>query len=470
MVYGGAAGGGKSYGLLLDPLRYINVPGFGAVIFRRESPQITNEGGLWDTSEELYPLVGATQRVASLSWLFPGGQRIRFAHLHEEKDKEKWQGAQVPYIGFDELTHFTESQFFYMLSRNRSTCGVPPCVRATCNPAPGWVKEFLAPWLDKNREDRAQSGEVRYFLRKNGEIIWLRPGETHLDGEPGKSVTFIRSTVYDNRILLAVNPEYLQNLKSLPLVEQARLLDGDWDVFEGAFFTEWSEATCDVLAPWKGQSPPPYWPKFGGFDWGKQNPASFGAYASDEAGAVWGFDEFHEAGLSNTEQANRILRILEKHGIVARDFPIYADPSMFPPKDPKQRIGEYNVEAFWKAGLNFIPAVNDRVNGWARVREFLHAEKFKTVKGCMPALVREFPLAQYHKTRAEDMDDDGDTQGHFDALNRHRYAMMSRPRPSKPDPSIPVVKKKPDYLQQMADQYQREQRRQAGRGGFGGWR
>ena len=139
-IYGGAAGGGKSYGLLLDPLRYVHVPGFGAVIFRRTSPEITNQGGLWDTSQEIYPKVNALPRRTDLSWLFAGGARVRFAHLQHDKDKLNWQGAQIPYLGFDELTHFTEEQFWYLLSRNRSTCGVPPCVRATCNPAPGWAR------------------------------------------------------------------------------------------------------------------------------------------------------------------------------------------------------------------------------------------------------------------------------------------------------------------------------------------
>src|SRR5690606_2742766 len=144
-IYGGAAGGGKSWALLLEPLRHIHNPKFGGVIFRRESKQVTNEGGLWDESEKIYPLVGAKPRVGDLQWVFPSGCCLTFAHLQHETDKLSWQGSQIAFIGFDELTHFTRTQFFYMLSRNRSLCGVAPYIRATTNPdADSWVAEFIA--------------------------------------------------------------------------------------------------------------------------------------------------------------------------------------------------------------------------------------------------------------------------------------------------------------------------------------
>ena len=141
IVIGGAAAFvGKTFALLLDPLRHITNPNFGGVIFRRTSVQIRNEGGLWDTSVKLYPIVGGTPRESSLDWKFTSGAKLSFRHLEYEKNKYDWQGAQIPCIGFDELTHFSESMFFYLLSRNRSNCTVRPCVRATCNPDPeSWV-------------------------------------------------------------------------------------------------------------------------------------------------------------------------------------------------------------------------------------------------------------------------------------------------------------------------------------------
>lgn len=232
VVYGGSAGGGKSYGLLLDALRYAALkpmPGYGAVIFRRESPQITNQGGLWDEAGSLYPLSGGKPNKTYLAYEWPQYKtRIRFSHMQYEQDKYNWQGAQIPYIGFDELTHFSEDQFFYMLSRNRSTCGVKPRIRATTNPdADSWVKVFLAPWVDELHPDPARSGEIRRFVRDGGQIRWLSDGTRHPDE---KSVTFIAATIYDNKILMVKDPGYLANLKALPLVERQRLLYGDWSI------------------------------------------------------------------------------------------------------------------------------------------------------------------------------------------------------------------------------------------------
>ena len=176
IVIGGAAAGvGKTYTLLLDPLRDIKVPGFGGVIFRRTTTQIRNEGGLWDTSLGVYPYVGAEPRESYLEWIFKGGQTIKFSHLEHEKNIFDWQGAQIPFIGFDELTHFTRKMFFYLLSRNRSTCGVKPYVRATCNPDPeSWVADFLSWWIDEDTglpiPDR--DGQMRYLVVDGENYIW----------------------------------------------------------------------------------------------------------------------------------------------------------------------------------------------------------------------------------------------------------------------------------------------------------
>ena len=141
VIYGGAAGGGKSWGLLLEPLRHVtNNAGFAAVFFRRNTTQIRNPGGLWDESRTLYPLCGGRPAKAVLEWRWPFGGLVKMAHLEHENTVYDWQGAQIPLICFDELTHFSKGQFFYMLSRNRSTCGVRPYIRATTNPdADSWA-------------------------------------------------------------------------------------------------------------------------------------------------------------------------------------------------------------------------------------------------------------------------------------------------------------------------------------------
>jgi hypothetical protein len=258
-IYGGAAGGGKTVGLILEPLRHVGrVANFTAVFFRRTTPQITNPGGLWDESQTFYPRLGGTPHLGMREWRWPRAGKIKFSHLQFETTVYDWQGAQIALICFDELTHFTAHQFFYMVSRNRSTCGVRPYIRATCNPdADSWVADFLAWWIDPESglpiPERA--GVLRYYVRVSERIVWAdRPEELmqHLprpeDLPPGLdpprpiSVTFIPATVLDNPALLRVNPEYFTWLLSLPLLERERLLGGNWKIRPAAglyFKREW---------------------------------------------------------------------------------------------------------------------------------------------------------------------------------------------------------------------------------------
>jgi predicted phage terminase large subunit-like protein len=238
-VYGGAAGAGKSFALLMEPLRHVENPDFGAVVFRRESPQITAEGGLWDTSFGLYASYGATPvQSPKLHWRFPSGSKVSFSHLQHEKNIYDWQGSQIPLLGFDELTHFTEKQFFYLLSRNRTTCGVKPYVRATTNPDPdSWLCKFLIDGGYVSGETGypiyEMSGVVRYFIRKKGIVYWFDSEEEAKEefnelGDIPKSFTFIPATIQDNQILLEINPEYLGNLNALLDYEQEQLIKGNW--------------------------------------------------------------------------------------------------------------------------------------------------------------------------------------------------------------------------------------------------
>lgn len=232
LIYGGAAGGGKTWALLLECVRHVGNKDFHAVIFRRTYSQITNAGGLWDETGMLYPLFGATSRESDLTWTFPSGATVSFSHLQHEQSKYQYQGAQIPLICFDELTHFTQSQFTYLLSRNRSMSGVRPYVRATTNPdADSWVKDFVGPWVDdEHAEYPYPAGKLRYFTQEAGKLIWVDPDWRDENGLPGKSITFIPASVHDNKILLATNPEYLANLRALDYVDQLRLLHGDWKV------------------------------------------------------------------------------------------------------------------------------------------------------------------------------------------------------------------------------------------------
>lgn len=260
-VYGGAAGGGKTWALLLEPLRHIHNPNFGAVIFRRTSVQIKNEGALWDESMKLYPLARGSPKAHDAFWKFPNisnssadeGATISMAHLQHPDTVLDWQGSQIPLICFDELTHFTQAQFWYMISRNRSTCGVRPYVRATCNPdVDSWVADLISWWINQDTgypiPDRA--GVVRWFVRVGEKIVWAdRPEElssyTDLEGVPipPKSLTFIPSKLTDNRVLMNADPGYMANLMALPLVERERLLGGNWKI-------RWQGRSMFPLASW----------------------------------------------------------------------------------------------------------------------------------------------------------------------------------------------------------------------------
>lgn len=238
--YGGAAGGGKTFALLLEAIRNIPNPRFGGVIFRRTTVQVRNEGGLWDESEKIYFHMGAQPKESILAWDFPSGSRLKFAHLEHEKNVYDWQGSQIPFIGFDEVTHFSEKQFFYMLSRNRSMCGVKPYIRATCNPDPkSWVKKFIGWYIGEDGYAiKERSGKIRYFVRINDDIIWANSKRELIETygakqEDIKSFTFICASVFDNKILLKQDPSYLANLNSLSKFEREKLRDGNWNASEG---------------------------------------------------------------------------------------------------------------------------------------------------------------------------------------------------------------------------------------------
>lgn len=278
VIYGGAAFGGKTFALLLEGTRHSDNSQFGAVIFRRTTKQVKAEGGLWDTAEELYPLLDA--KPNNLSWIFTSGAKVTFAHLEHEKNKLDWQGAQVPMFGFDELTHFTAGQFWYMLSRNRSSSGVAPYIRATTNPDPdSWVADLIAWWINQETGYAIpeRSGVVRWFVRYRNELIWADSAEELKEQYPQlepKSLTFIASSYKDNKIGMEKDPGYMANLDALPNVEREQLKNGNWlirpaagDYFKAGWFEVVEKAPeCRWVRYWdraatepSSQNPDPDW-------------------------------------------------------------------------------------------------------------------------------------------------------------------------------------------------------------------
>jgi predicted phage terminase large subunit-like protein len=321
VIYGGQAGGGKTWGLLLEPTRHVHNSEFSAVIFRQTSTQIRNPGGLWDESMKLYPLMQAEPREYILEWEFPSGAKVKFAHLQHEPDKLQWQGAQIPFIGFDELTHFSETQFFYLLSRNRSLSGVRPYVRATTNPdADSWVAGFIAWWIDQETgyPITERAGVLRWFVRVSDAMIWADTPEELARQYPTlhpKSVTFIPASVHDNQKLMLANPEYLANLMALPLVERERLLAGNWKIRPAAgmvFNRAWFEIVPAAPAEAKRVR---YWDKAataGGGDWtvGARMALKDGIfYVEDVVRGQWGSGEREKVIRQTAESDGIAVRI-----------------------------------------------------------------------------------------------------------------------------------------------------------------
>lgn len=297
LVGGGAAGGGKTFVQLLDPMRFMYgideqgdyfapVPGYTAVLFRRTSPELTNEGGPWDTSVALYgQLPFYTAVPGNTEWRLPVYHRqqctLRMTHLQHAWTVNNFYGAQIPYISYDQLEHFEESQFFTMLSRNRSATGVPGLTRAGCNPDPdSFVYELIKWWIDHREEVFSpaegrmvknfnygypypeRSGVLRWFVRgDDGNLVWGNTRQEmyqHLPKKlpPGiekrhlvKSLTFIGFKAEDNPDLMKKDPGYIGSLLLQDAVQRERLLGGNWLVRpqEGKIFPKTKARIIDAL-------------------------------------------------------------------------------------------------------------------------------------------------------------------------------------------------------------------------------
>jgi predicted phage terminase large subunit-like protein len=226
---------------------------------------------LLDESRKIYPSQGGAVRESpKIDWTFPPfNNRIHFDHLQYDKTCQGYDGAQIAHIGFDQLEHFTEYQFFYMFSRNRSTCGVRPVIRATANPDSDswlvrghggkgeWGTGFISWWINPvtGYPIEERSGVIRWFIRDIDEIVWADSSEELLKRYPDrqpKSVTFIHAKLSDNPHLEKINPEYRGNLQALSFIEQERLLRGNWKIRAQAgtvFKREWFDVVDDKDIP-----------------------------------------------------------------------------------------------------------------------------------------------------------------------------------------------------------------------------
>ncbi len=254
VFYGGSAGGGKSWWLTYEPMRHVRVKGFNAIVFRRTGPELIGGGSIWEESKKIYPHFGGRPRQSPvLDWTFntddDGVSLIEFRHLQYQSDLDTHQSKQYCLIEFDELTHFTEEMFWYFFSRNRSTCGVRPYIRAAMNPdVDSWVAGFISWWIDQDTgyaiEERG--GVIRHFFRDpdTEQIEWGDSEEelvekfpSYFFNEDGRrnnlhttTFTFIPAKLEDNPKMMDADPAYESRMALLPKVERERLRWGNWKI------------------------------------------------------------------------------------------------------------------------------------------------------------------------------------------------------------------------------------------------
>ena len=240
VLYGGSAGGGKSYAMLVDPLRYMHIKEHRALLLRKSMPELRE---LIDKSRELYPkaFAGAKFREVEKIWRFPSGASLEFGYLDRDADVYRYQGQSYTWIGIDELTQYpTEFPLQYLQSRLRTTNNAIQCyIRCTANPGGvggHWVKKR---YLDPSPPNESFQGQDKITRR------------------------FIPARLEDNPFLSA-DGKYEQMLMSLPAVQRKQLLEGNWDVAEGAAFTEFDYDT-HCIDPFEL---PKHWERVKGIDYG----------------------------------------------------------------------------------------------------------------------------------------------------------------------------------------------------------
>ena len=335
VLFGGAAGGGKSYGQVADALIFaLKYPKSKQLILRRTFAEL--DKSLIRLALSLYPKEIYSFNQSSHTGRFANGSIIDFGYCAGELDVYQYQSAEYDVIRFDELTHFTESQYIYLISRVRGANDYPKQVKSTTNPGGighGWVKARFV--------DPASAGEP--FI-----------------GDDGLERIFIPSLLSDNKFLEEGDPEYRKRLLALPERERRALLYGDWNIFEGQYFTEF-DPTRHVIAPFEI---PVSWRKYRTIDYGLDRLACLWIAISPD-GNAYVYREFCKSNLTISSAAAEILaRTPQGENIYAT----LAPPDLW---NRSQESGRSKAILFSEYGLNFTKTGNDRECGWLAVKEML---------------------------------------------------------------------------------------------------
>lgn len=343
-LFGGAAGGGKSYGQLIDALLYaLRYPKSKQIIFRRTFPDL--ERSIIRTSLEFYPREIASYNSAKHIWTFQNGSIIDFGYIDNEMDVYQYQSAEYDVIRFDELTHFTEYMYVYMISRCRGANGYPKHIKSSTNPGGvghSWVKERFI--------DIGPYNQIHKCKTETGEEI------TRL---------FIPSFVTENKFLMEKDPDYIKRLDALPEKERKALKEGNWDIFDGQYFKDF-DRSVNVIEPF---DIPKEWDRYRTIDYGLDMLACYWI-AIDTHGNEFCYKELYEPNLIISQAAERIIEVNGDDKIRYT----YAPPDLW---NRRNDTGKNAYDIFRENGVILTKSSNNRILGWYAVQEHLKIETYK---------------------------------------------------------------------------------------------
>ena len=416
VLYGGAAGGGKSYAMLADPIRFAHNKNMRALLLRRNMPELLE---LIDKSRELYPRVfGPDVRFKEKDhrWEFPSGATLQFSFVEDDKDVIRFQGSSFSWYGIDELTHYpTPFVWNYLRSRLRTVDPtLPVYARATSNPGGvggWWVKKMFidpAPWGKAFLATDIDTGEILRY--PNIEAV-----SEELRGKPLFKRRFIPARLTDNKYLMQ-SSQYLANLSSLPEVQRKRLLEGDWDIAEDTAFPEFDrkihvEYDTDFKIP-EG------WKRYRACDYGYVNYAAVLWFAVSYDGTIYVYRELYEKGLDGDALAEKIIELeWDDHGILTGPL----DNETWSQRGQR---GMSPAEAMIRKGVRWVKAdkgPGSRVRGKVELHKRLRVDNFTGKPGLVILakcrnLIRILPLLPLDETNPEDVDKDFPEDHLYDAL------------------------------------------------------
>lgn len=396
VLFGGAAGGGKSYAQLIDALLFAaKYAGSKQLILRRTYPEL--ERSLILVHLGLYPKEIYSYNNSAHRGTFKNGSTIEFGYCDNEKDVFKYQSAEYDVIRFDELTHFTKTMYTYLISRLRGANGYPKQVKSSTNPGGvghAWVKErFIDP----------------------------APPLQQIDTEEGSRI-FIPAKVQENSFLMAADPKYLQRLNNLSESDRKALRDGVWDLAEGQYFTEWDEQ-LHVVEPFPL---PREWDRVFAMDYGLDMLAGYWI-AMDTAGNAYVYKELYQPNLVISDAAAAI----RERNAGDRISEYIAPPDMW---NRRQDTGRSVADIFGDYGIYLRKASNDRVQGWFDMKEWLkpttgeageRTAKLKVFNTCRN-LIRCIPAVIHDPRNPNDVSKEPHEYTH--AVDAMRYFIASRPQ------------------------------------------